>query len=109
MPKSYGIRGDVGKYQRPEANNSAAANSYTRPHEALRGNPRFGLDNNRSSKNWKRRVAMIVGASAEIAALGDDGIMSDDDIPDAIKFDAIANPGTVADPYLPGISNANRR
>jgi len=109
MPKSHGVRGDVGKYQRPEANNSATANSDARSDQALRGNPRFGLYNDRSSKNGKGWVAMIVGASAEIAALGDDGIVSDHDIPDAVKLNPVANPRTVSNRYPPGISYTDRR
>ena len=53
MPKRYGVYRDVGKYQRPQANNSATANSHAGADQAPRGNLRFGLHNDRSSKNRK--------------------------------------------------------
>ena len=74
--------------------------------EDVGGDPGAVLDDDGFAADGKFGQGRVVIAGAQIASLGDHGMLADLDVGQAIKDYVIADPGIVADADFPGIGNA---
>jgi hypothetical protein len=99
--------GHIREDQRSDPDDRSSANADAWPDEALRCNPGFGFDGNRPGEDGKRWIAAIMGTRAEIATLGNDNVISDNNLGKAVELNPVTDPRAITDRDLPGIGDSD--